>query len=74
VMFGYVLDLLAIIFIFVIKLRGLCELMVAMLLWLFCWLCCCERVCAGYCIGWCYLIGGFGVVFVIGFGARCVGS
>jgi len=41
VMFGCVLDLLVIIFIFVIKLRGLCGLMVAMLLWLFCWLCCC---------------------------------
>jgi len=42
VVFGYVLDLLAIIFIFVIKLRGLCGLTVAMLLWLFCWLCCGE--------------------------------
>jgi len=40
VVFVYVLGLLAIIFIFVIKLRGLCGFMVAMLLWLFCWLCC----------------------------------
>jgi len=72
--FGCVLDLLAIIFMFVIKLRGLCGLMVAMLLCLFCWDGLWWVSLYWLLYWWCYLIGSFGVVFVIGFGVGCVDS